>query len=211
MIYILDDSLTEQRKKEIQYLQNTPYSEVCTLIERPTKKINRDILTSFSGDKDDLLCIHRSLKYFNDSKAILSESDIIRNNMIDQVRKKNVACVVFGRDMSRNREKLFIDKDAFYRNLKLFLDTMIAGDMALDILYDGALYKIAERKRLLNEIINVINLEWSLDDEKVAENKNLLGLMQQYFKEEEPLEIIDIWKNKNLSKKEIRQFINDNL
>ena len=211
MIYILDDSLTEQRKKEIQYLQNTPYSEVCTLIEKPTKKINRDILTSFSGDKDDLLCIHRSLKYFNDSKAILSESDIIRNNMIDQVRKKNVVCVVFGRDMSRNRERLYIDKDAFYRNLKLFLDTMIAGDMVLDILYDGALYKIAERKRLLNEIINVINLEWSLDDEKVAENKILLGLMQQYFRGEEPRKIIETWKNKCLSKKEIRQFINDNL
>jgi hypothetical protein len=208
MIYILDDSLTEQRKNEIQYLKSAPYSEVCTLIERPTKKINREILASLSDNMNSLLCIHRSLKYFNDSGAELAESETIRNNMIEQLRQKKIICIVFGRDMSRNREKLFIDKDVFYRNLKLFLDTMIAGNMEIAILYDGAMYMYAERKKLLNEIINVINLEWSPYDE---ENKTLLNLMQQYFKGEKPREIIEIWKNKSLSKKEIRQFINDNL
>ncbi|GEM_PF-5846297 len=206
MIYILDDSVTEQRKKEIQYLQNTPYSEVCVLIEKPTKKINREILATFSDDQNCLLCIHRSLKYFNDFGSELAESEAIRNNMIEQVKQMNISCMVFGRDMSRNREKLFIDKDVFYRNLKLFIDTMIVGNMEIAILYDGAKYMYAERTRLLNEIINVINLEWSTYDE---ENKTLLNLMQHYFMGEDPRKIIETWKSKSLSKKEIRQFIND--
>lgn len=205
MIFILDDSLTEQRKIEIEYLKNVPYSEMCTFIEKPTKKINRDILASFSGDINDLLCIHRSIKYFNDSGAELPESDTIRNNMIEQVRQKNVACVVFGRDMSRNREKLFIDKDVFYRNLKLFLDTMLAGEIVLDVLYDGASYKIAERKRLLNEIINNINFECPPYD-----TPSLSDLLLRYFGED-PKMIIELWTSKGYSKKEIRQYINDNL
>ena len=208
MIYILDDSVTEQRKKVIQYLQNTPYSEVCVLIEKPTKKINREILAKFSDNQNNLLCIHRSLKYFNDSGAELVESETIRNNLIEKVKQMNISCMVFGRDMSRNREKLFIDKDVFYRNLKLFLDTMIAGNMEIAILYDGAMYIYAERKRLLNEIINVINMEWSPYDK---ENNTLLNLMQHYFMGEEPQNIIETWKSKCLSKKEIRQFINCNL
>lgn len=206
MIYILDDSVTEQRKKEIQYLQNTPYSEVCVFIEKPTKKINREILVTFSDNQNNLLCIHRSLKYFNDSGAELDESETIRNNLIEQIRQKNVACIVFGRDMSRNREKLFIDKDVFYRNLKLFLDTMIAGgDVELDILYDGAFYKIAERKRLLNEIVDIINMEYPPYD-----NPLLSDLLFQYFGED-PKIVLELWANKGFSKKEIRQYINDNL
>lgn len=205
MIFILDDSLTEQRKIEIEYLKNVPYSEMCTLIERPTKKINREILDSFSDDQNGLLCIHRSVKYFNDSEAELSESEKIKNNMIDQVRQKNVACVVFGRDMSRNREKLFIDKDVFYRNLKLFLDTMLAGEMVLDILYDGALYKKAERKRLLNKIIDIVNMECPPFD-----NPTLADLLLRYLGKD-PKTVIELWTSKSWSKKEIRQFINDNL
>ena len=206
MIYILDDSVTEQRKKEIQYLQNTPYSEVCVLIEKPTKKINREILATFSDDQNCLLCIHRSLKYFNDFGSELAESEAIRNNMIEQVKQMNISCMVFGRDMSRNREKLFIDKDVFYRNLKLFLDTMIAGgDVELDILYDGAFYKIAERKRLLNEIVDIINMECP-----PYNNPLLLDLLFQYFGED-PDKVLELWANKGFSRKEIRQYINDNL
>jgi len=206
MIYILDDSVTEQRKKEIQYLQNTPYSEVCVLIEKPTKKINREILATFSDDQNCLLCIHRSLKYFNDFGSELAESEAIRNNMIEQVKQMNISCMVFGRDMSRNREKLFIDKDVFYRNLKLFLDTMIAGgDVELDILYDGAFYKIAERKRLLNEIVDIINMECP-----PYNNPLLSDLLFQYFGED-PDKVLELWANKGFSRKEIRQYINDNL
>lgn len=206
MIYILDDSVTEQRKKEIQYLQNTPYSEVCVLIEKPTKKINREILATFSDDQNCLLCIHRSLKYFNDFGSELAESEAIRNNMIKQVKQMNISCMVFGRDMSRNREKLFIDKDVFYRNLKLFLDTMIAGgDVELDILYDGAFYKIAERKRLLNEIVDIINMECP-----PYNNPLLSDLLFQYFGED-PDKVLELWANKGFSRKEIRHYINDNL
>lgn len=204
MIYILDDTVS-QRRNEIHYLQNAPYSEVCVLIERPTKKINREILASFSDNQNNILCIHRSLKYFNDSGAELVESDTIRNSMIEQIRQKGVTCIVFGRDMSRNREKLFIDKDVFYRNLKLFLDTMIEGNVELDILYDGALYKIAERKRLLNEIVDIINMECPPYD-----NPLLSDLLFQYFGED-PKTVLESWTNKGFSKKEIRQYINDNL
>ena len=204
MIYILDDTVS-QRRSEIHYLQNAPYSEVCVLIERPTKKINREILASFSDNQNNILCIHRSLKYFNDSGAELVESDTIRNSLIEQIRQKGVTCIVFGRDMSRNREKLFIDKDVFYRNLKLLLDTMIEGNVEFDILYDGALYKIAERKRLLNEIVDIINMECPPYD-----NLLLSDLLFQYFGED-PKTVLESWTNKGFSKKEIRQYINDNL
>ena len=107
--------------------------------------------------------------------------------------------------MSRNREKLFIDKHAFYSNLKLFLDAMIAGNMVLDILYDGASYKIEERKRLLNEIIDIVNMECPPFD-----NPQLDELLLQYLGED-PKTLIESWINKGVSKKEIRQFINDNL
>ena len=206
MIYILDDSLTEQRRNEIHYLKSAPYSEMCALIERPTKKINRDILATFSDNQNGLFCIHRSLKYFNDFSAELVESEDIRNNMIKQVKQEGITCLVFGRDMSRNREKLFIDKDVFYRNLKLFLDTMIAGgDVELNILYDGAFYKIAKRKRLLNEIVDIINMECPPYD-----NPLLTDLLFQYFGED-PKIVLELWVNKGFSKKEIRQYINDNL
>lgn len=205
MIYILDDSLTEQRKKEMQYLQNDHFSEVCVLIEKPTKKINREILATFSNDQNSLLCIHRSLKYFNDSGAELTESDAIRNNFIEQIRQKGVTCIVFGRDMSRNKEKLFIDKDVFYRNFKPFLDTMIAGDAEIDILYDGAQYKIAERKRLLDEILDIINMEYPS-----YSNPLLSNLLFQYFGED-PNIVLKLWTNKGFSKKEIRHYMNDNL
>ena len=150
--------------------------------------------------------MHTSLlKYFNDSGAELVESDTIRNSLIEQIRQKGVTCIVFGRDMSRNREKLFIDKDVFYRNLKLFLDTMIEGNVEFDILYDGALYKIAERKRLLNEIVDIINMECPPYD-----NLLLSDLLFQYFGED-PKTVLESWTNKGFSKKEIRQYINDNL
>ena len=83
---------------------------------------------------------------------------------------------------------------------------MIAGgDVELDILYDGAFYKIAERKRLLNEIVDIINMECP-----PYNNPLLSDLLFQYFGED-PDKVLELWANKGFSRKEIRQYINDNL
>ena len=83
---------------------------------------------------------------------------------------------------------------------------MIAGgDVELNILYDGAFYKIAKRKRLLNEIVDIINMECPPYD-----NPLLTDLLFQYFGED-PKIVLELWVNKGFSKKEIRQYINDNL
>ncbi|MBO4875400.1 MAG: hypothetical protein J5542_08850 [Bacteroidales bacterium] len=205
MIYIIDDTIT-QRIKSIEYLWNDPYKDICKIIEYPTVEINREIVTEFSTEGKHLLCIHRSAKYFNNEMKIVDNSDKLRNNLLIKVKQMNIGCVIFGRDMSNNREQKFIDKDLFYRNLKSFLSQWINGIIETDILYDGSLYKIARRKKLLDEIITIINVECPPYD-----NDNLKLALQQYLPAQNPINIINTWMTKGLSKKEIRQYINDNL
>ena len=205
MIYILDDTVS-QRRNEMQYLQDVPYKEVCTLIEKPTMKLIKDkVLQDFSKEGQRLLCIHKSLMFFNDDGGKLDNSDNLRNNLIKQIKEKGIKCIVFSGDVINNKESCFIKKDVFYKNLKTFLDGVMHGNMEIGILYDGSLYKIAERKRLLNGIIDIINMECPPYD-----NPTLAGLLLRYLGKD-PNTVIELWTSKSWSKKEIRQFINDNL
>lgn len=205
MIYILDDTIS-QRKGSILYLKEEPYLDICKIIEFPTNSDNRTILETFSKDGDHMLCIHRSLMYFNDSKETLSNSETIRRNFISQVTKMNINSVVFGRDMNNNRELLFIDKDRFYSNLKFFLDQWIDNNEEIDILYEGAMYKIATRKKLLDRIITIIN-----DGGLQYNNTELKDCLKEYLPEEDPESLISRWVNQNMTKKYIRMFINEKL
>ncbi len=205
MIYILDDTIS-QRKGSILYLKEEPYLDICKIIEFPTNSDNRTILETFSKDGDHMLCIHRSLMYFNDSKETLSNSETIRRNFISQVTKMNINSVVFGRDMNNNRELLFIDKDRFYTNLKFFLDQWIDNNEEIDILYEGAMYKIATRKKLLDRIITIIN-----DGGLQYNNTELKDCLKEYLPEEDPESLISRWVNQNMTKKYIRMFINEKL
>ena len=175
MIYILDDTVS-QRKSEIQYLQNTPYSKECTLIEEPTMKLIKEtVLQDFPKEGKHLLCIHKSLKFFNENHGVLSNSDKLKNNVVLKAKENGIFCIEFSGSIifPGNKEQLQINKNLFYQNLKPFLDKWIEGELVVDILYDGARYKIAERKRLLNEIISLINCESSKIDEDLKQNARL--------------------------------------
>lgn len=205
MIYILDDTVS-QRRNEMLYLQNAPYKEVCVLVEKPTMKLIKDkVLQDFSKEGNHLLCIHKSLMFFNEEGKKLDNSDNLRNNLIKQIKEKGIKCIVFSGDVNNNKGLCFVKKDVFYRNLRVFLDALIVGNMEIDILYDGAMCKIAERKRLLNGIIDIINMECPPYD-----NPTLADLLLRYLGKD-PNRVIELWTSKSWSKKEIRQFINDNL
>lgn len=205
MIYILDDTVS-QRRNELYYLQDAPYKEICALIEKPTMKLIKDkVLQDFSKEGNHLLCIHKSLMFFNEEAEKLDNSANLRNNLIKQIKEKEIKCIVFSGDVNNNKGLGFIKKDVFYRNLKVFLDNLIAGDMEIDILYDGAMYKVAERIRMLNGIIDIVNMECPPFD-----NPQLEELLLKYLGKD-PKMLIESWINKGMSKKEIRQFINDNL
>ena len=213
MIYILDDTVS-QRKNEIQYLQNMPYSKECTLIEEPTMKLIKDtVLQDFSKEGKHLLCIHKSLKFFNENHSVLSNSEKLKDNVILNAKEKGIFCIEFsgGIIFPGNKEQLQINKNLFYQNLKPFLDKWIEGELVVDILYDGVRYKNAERKRLLTEIISLINRESSKIDDDLIQDAQLTQLLSQFFQENNPQSIVKSWINKKMTKKEIRQFINDNL
>ena len=91
------------------------------------------------------------------------------------------------------------------------MDKWIEGELVVDILYDGVRYKNAERKRLLTEIISLINRESSKIDDDLIQDAQLTQLLSQFFQENNPQSIVKSWINKKMTKKEIRQFINDNL
>ena len=205
MIYILDDTIS-QRKESVGFLQESPYSEICLVVEYPTLKQVREIFKVFSEKGNHLFCIHRSLMFYSDDAAKLGNSENIRNSIIIQANERKIDYIVFGRDINTNKNNKFVDKDLFYRNLELFLDNWNEGNCDMDILYEGAMYKIASRKRMLDEIITIVNM-----DENPYENPRLLNALREYFPGVSPDDVVSTWKRKEMSKREIRQYINEKL
>ena len=206
MIYILDDTIS-QRKPSIRFLWDGNYSDTCKIIEYPTVKDIREILTSITGFDNSLICIHKSLKIYTEERLALNNSDILRNNFITQIKQitcNKCDCVIFSGDISTIRDNLYINKDLFYRNLKLFLDNWKKGNYEIRILFDGPMYKYADRKRLLDIIITITNTE-----DFPYENTTLRSALKDFFTEKQPEEVISYWKKKEMSKKEIRQYINE--
>ena len=205
MIYIIDDTIN-QRRESISYLSETPYSEICRIIEFPSIEINKEIVTMFSEGSSHLLFIHRSAIYYNNELKPLDNSENLRNNLINQIKQKGIDCYVFSRDVSNNKDMCYINKDLLYRNLRLFLDQWFNGTRETDILYEGPRYRIASRKKLLNEIISIVNEEYP-----VCENPKLEDAVRQYFPTCNPKDIVNLWLHMKLTKKEIRQYLNDKL
>ena len=59
--------------------------------------------------------------------------------------------------------------------------------------------------RIQNLVVDIINMEYPPYD-----NPLLSDLLFQYFGED-PKIVLELWASKGFSKKEIRQYINDNL
>lgn len=207
MIIILDDTFNVRHKySDISYLKDVKYKNICIIIEKPTMKDFRNIVGDFKNI--DLLCNHRSLKLFNDKQDVIDGSQAIQNLFI-QAQSEYVSRLEFGRDMHPNIKAKTLDKDVFYSNLKPFLDNYIeTKKIELKILFYGESYAELEYLSAIDKMMDEINFTDSSD---FKNNESILNGIRLVFLDKEPLDIIDEWMKKELSKKEIFTIINNQI
>lgn len=207
MIIILDDTFNVRHKySDITYLKDEKYKKICKIIEKPTLKDFRSIVSDFKNI--DLLCNHRSLKLFNEKQDVINGSQAIQNLFI-QAQSENVLRLEFGRDMHPNIKAKTLDKDVFYSNLKPFLDNYIeTKHIELKILFYGESYAELEYLSVIDKMMDEINFSNSND---FKNNESILNGIRLVFIDKDPLEVIDEWMKKELSKKEIFTIINNQI
>jgi hypothetical protein len=207
MIIILDDTFNTRHKfSDVSFLEDEKYKNVCQILERPTKKDFRNIVGIFKSIK--LLCNHRSLRLFNDKQEVIDGKEDIQNLFI-QVQSENIPRLEFGRDMHSNFKSRTIDKDVFYSNLKSFLNNYIdTKRIELKILFYGENYEKLEYLSTIDRMIDEINFT---DIDNLKKNQRILEGIRLIFSDKEPIEIVDQWIRKELSKKEIIELINKQL
>lgn len=207
MIVILDDTFgTRQKYNNINFLKDENYRDVCSIYEKPTVKDFRTILGNL--DKVDLLCNHRSLLLFDKNGNAIDANKKIEN-LFSEVRLNGITRVEFGRDMHPNFSANTMDKSVFYSNLKSFLDGYISTQkLNLKLLFYGKNYKKMELMALYDNLINEIN---DTDFEKLEKNEIIKEGIRTLFRNQNPGQVINSWKQKQLTKKDIRLLINQKI
>lgn len=207
MILILDDTFKARHKySDVSFLEDGKYGNVCVIFDRPTKKDFRKIVDDFKNIH--LLCNHRSLKLFNDDQDTIDGKQAIQNLFI-QAQSENVSRLEFGRDMHSNFKAKTLDKDVFYSNLKPFLDNYInTKQIELKILFYGENYAELEYLSAIDRMMDEINFS---DSNDFKNNELILEGIRLVFSDREPLDIVDEWMKKGLSKKEIITIINNQI
>lgn len=207
MIIVLDDTF-EQRLNynDVSYLSDEKYKDICTVYDYPTMPAFKNIIQDL--DNIQLICNHRSLRLFNRDKNVIDGKEAIKN-IFNKTDSKNIIRLEFGRDMHSNFDAKTLDKDLFYTNLKSFLDNYLATkEIELKILYYGINYKELERITHINLVLNKINFV-EIDDFK--KDKAILDGVKLVFPEEDPIIVIDKWKEQGLNKKQIKYLINNQI
>ncbi len=204
MILILDDTFDARFKySDVSFLEDEKYRHVCLIIQRPTKKDFRKIVSDFKNI--NLLCNHRSLRLFNDENDVIDGKEAIQNLFL-QTQSENVSRLEFGRDMHSNFKAKTLDKDVFYTNLQPFLNNFIAtNQIELKILFYGKNYEEIEYFTAIDKMMDEINfteIDYFKNNTLIVEGIRLM------FPNKEPSDIVDEWKKKGLSKKEILRQIN---
>jgi hypothetical protein len=207
MVVILDDTFDARYKySDVSFLEDEKYRNVCLILERPTKKDFRNIVSDFKNV--NLLCNHRSLRLFNDDHDVIDGKEAIQNLFL-QTQSENVSRLEFGRDMHSNFKAKTLDKDVFYTNLQPFLNNFIAtNQIELKILFYGKNYGEIEYLSAIDKMMDEINFT---EIDCFKNNTLILEGIRLMFPNKEPSDIVDEWKNKGLSKKEIITQINNQL
>lgn len=210
MILILDDTEKLRERFEIEFLYEKEYKQACQLIDK--KPYIRDImqlaqnLTNF-----EIVCHHRSLRIQKEEGNNSSDEDIskMKENFIRTIDERKIEKIEFGRDMHTNIITKTIDKNLFYANLKSFIDFYILNKtIELKILFYGENYKEIEKMTLIDKVIDEIR---STDINEFKNNQLIHDGLRSLFPIENPIDIIENWNKKELSKKDIIHIINENL
>jgi len=207
MIVVLDDTFSARHKfSDVSYLKDEKYHLVVKILENPTKKDFRELVSE--GHKVQLLCNHRSLRLFNDKLEVIDGKEAILN-FFNYLQAEKMQRIEFGRDMHSNLKAKTLDKDVFYTNLKPFLDNFIDyGKIEIKILFFGSHYQELEFLSAINQMMDEINI---MDIDEIQNNSLILHGLELLYTEKSPLQIINKWKEKGLNKKEILSIINNKI
>jgi len=211
MIIIIDDTFdTRDNFNEVNYLAEEKYKQICKVYDKPTIKDFKEIIKYLQSDCK-LFCNHRSLKLFTDNGSKIMSEDALKTkqSLFQEVASSKIPRIEFGRDMHTNYEAKTIDKNLFYSNLKHFLDFFITSNsIELKILYYGENFHEMEKLTLLDKVMDeIIQVDFS----EYRSNQLIKTGLNTLFPNKTADEIIEIWRRKEFSKKEIIQFINENL
>lgn len=210
MILILDDTENLKKRFDIEFLFGDKYRHVCQLIDKkPYSKEIMQLAQNLTNYK--MVCHHRSLKILKEEGNNLSDKDIskIQENFIRKINDTRIVRIEFGGDMHTNFSAKTIDKKLFYDNLKSFIDFYISNNiLELKILYYGENYEEIEKMTLIDKVIDEIR---NMDMVAFENNQLILYGLKSLFPNEKPLDIIENWNKKKLSKRDIIRIINDNL
>jgi len=210
MILILDDTENLRKRFDIEFLYENKYRKFCQLIDK--KLYSRDIMQLAQNLTNyKIVCHHRSLKILKEEGNNSRDEDIskMKENFIRIVDEKKIERVEFGRDMHTNFSAKTIDKNLFYANLRSFIDFYISNNiLKLKILYYGENYEEIEKMTLIDKVIDEIRC---LDNSDFIKSQFIVNGLRSLFPDENPIDIIDNWNKKELSKKDIIHILNDNL
>jgi hypothetical protein len=210
MIIIVDDTFNERHKyNDVSYLCFDNYKQVCKVYEKPFNTELRTIVEELSNC--NLFCNHRTLKIINIQGIELKSDEIteIKRNLFHKISSLNIPRIEFSRDLHTNIEAKTIDKNLFYTNLKSFLDFYIVNHIIeLKILFYGENFTDIEKLTLVDKIIDEI---LKVDFSEFKSNQLIINGLNIIFPNKTAELIIDIWFKKEFSKKEIIQFINENI
>jgi len=210
MILILDDTENLRKRFNLEFLFEVKYKQLCQFIDK--KPYSRDIMQLAQNlTIYKIVCHHRSLKILKEEGNNSRDEDIskMKENFIRIIDEKKIERVEFGRDMHTNFSAKTIDKNLFYANLKSFIDFYILKNtLELKILYYGKNYKEIEKMTLIDKVIDKIRIT---DISEFKNNQLIQNGLKCLFPTESPIDIIENWYKKELSKKDIIHFLNDNL
>ena len=155
MILLLDDTYDEMiTLMKIDRSRIDNLSDACEIVEKPTKRLFRNVLDSASQYK--LICVHKSLKLFN-SDGDLIDGQMVVDNFLTECKNREIPTLLFGRDISNNYERKTLSKFTLYTNLVSFITSYQKIHYpSFKILYYGPNFLAIERLGRLDKMIHTI-------------------------------------------------------
>lgn len=210
MIIIIDDTFKDRFKfNDVQYLEEERYKNVCS-IKTIIKTIEIEEIEEIIK-KSKILCFHKTLQLYDvNGHPLKSDSnDLSRRALINNSLKLNISHIEFSRRLGNNILVNQIDKDLFYKNLRDFLDYYIDHNLIeKKILYYGKRFRENEKMTIIQNTLVAIRIT-PLNE--FSSNFIIKQGLELLYPNENVVEVINQWINKNLTKEEIIKQINNKI